>query len=270
MSELHFLVVLISGVVGLAVGSFLNVVAHRVPLGLALSHPPSRCPGCRAPIAPKDNIPVVSWIVLRGRCRGCGESISVQYPLVELANAALWTGLAVAFGPVWILPAYLWFSSVGLVLIVTDLEHHRLPNRIVLHGTWIGVALLLGGGLLDGVEPVRFAHGALGGVAWFGLMLLIAIAVRAGFGFGDVKLAFLLGVFVAFRPLLLTPSWLDALGAVGVAVFGSFFLGGAAAIGLLALGRAEKGREIAFGPAMIVASWIAVIWGDSIAAAWLG
>ncbi|NND83789.1 MAG: prepilin peptidase, partial [Acidimicrobiia bacterium] len=203
-------------------------------------------------------------------CRFCAEPISIRYPALELTNAVLWVGVAWLLGPSWILPGYLWFVSVTLALIATDLEHHRLPNRIVLHGAWVGLLLLGGGVLLDGVAMVRFAQAIVGGATWFGLMLAIALLARGGFGFGDVKLAALLGSFVAFQPLLGAADWYDALGAVAVAVFVSFFLGGAIAIALLALRRTDRKREIAFGPAMIIASWIAIGWGDRLLAMWLG
>lgn len=269
-SEMAVVLAVAAGVIGLAVGSFLNVVAHRVPLGLSLSHPPSRCPGCEQAIRPRDNIPVLSWLLLRGRCRACGIPIPVKYPFVELANAGLWVGLALVLGPTWVLPSYLWFASVGLVLIVTDLEHHRLPNRIVLHGTWVGALLLALGGVLDGAEVVRFLRATAGGGAWFLLMLVIALAARGGFGFGDVKAAVLLGLFVAYQPLLAEPAWFDVLGSVAVAVFLSFFIGGGVAIGLMLLRRADRKREIAFGPAMVVASLAAAVWGDQLLSAWLG
>lgn len=264
------MVAVVAGVVGLAVGSFVNVVAHRVPLGLSVTRPPSACPGCGAEIGPRDNIPVVSWLLLGGKCRACGMGIGVRYPLVELATAGLWAATPYVVGLTAMLPAYLWFFSVTIALVATDLEHHRLPNRIVLHGTWVGLLLLAGGALLGGSEPVRIGHAITGGAAWFALMLAIALVARGGFGFGDVKVAFLLGAFVSFQPGLADAEWFDALGSVGVAIVGSFLIGGVVAIGLMVSRRTDRRAEMAFGPAMIAASWIAVVWGDRLLAAWLG
>ncbi len=269
MSELDGVIAAVAALLGVAVGSFLNVVAHRVPLGTSLSRPPSSCPGCDTPISPRDNIPLISWILLRARCRTCRMRISARYPALEALNGVLWAGAAVLVGPSWLLPAVLWFLSVTLALIATDLEHHRLPNRIVLHGTWVGWVLLAPGVLLDGLEPVRLLHALAGGVAWFGLLLAIALIARGGFGFGDVKLAFLLGSFVGLQPMLGSAAWFDALGGVAVAIFLAFFIGGAIAIALLVARRVDRRREIAFGPAMIVASWVAVACGDRLLDAWL-
>jgi leader peptidase (prepilin peptidase)/N-methyltransferase len=134
----------------------------------------------------------------------------------------------------------------------------------------VGALLLALGSVLDGAEVLRFVQAAAGGGAWFLLMLVIALAARGGFGFGDVKAALLLGLFVAYQPVLAEPAWFDVVGSVAVAVFLSFFIGGSVAIGLMLFRRADRKREIAFGPAMIVASWVAALWGDRLLMAWLG
>ena len=119
------------GLFGLLIGSFLNVVIWRVPRGESIVSPPSHCPGCDTEIAPYDNIPVLSWLVLRGRCRHCGTRISVRYPLVELASAGLWVAMALRFGWSWELPAYLVLVSALLALSLIDLDTFLLPNKIV-------------------------------------------------------------------------------------------------------------------------------------------
>lgn len=244
---------------GLVVGSFLNVVAYRVPLGKSVAHPPSACPTCDSPIAPRDNIPVVSWLALRGRCRHCGEPISARYPLVEAGHAALWVLTYLVVGVEWVLIGYLWFVSVSLTLILTDLDHHRIPNRILYPGFLVGLILLAVGALLDG-EPARLLP-ALGGAAgYFMILFVVALASRGGFGFGDVKLAALLGLFTGYV----------GLGSALIAFFLGIFIGGVVAIVLLALRRRDRKAEIAFGPPMIVGAWIAVPYGADLLARWLG
>ncbi len=259
-----------AGLFGLAIGSFLNVVAHRVPLGMSLSRPPSSCPTCGTTIAPRDNIPLVSWLLLRGRCRHCGSPISIRYPLLELACGLLWLGSFLALGPSWVLPAYLWFGSATLALIATDLEHHRLPNRIVFVGLTVGTVLLAAGALLDGQPLTRVGWAALAGLAYFGFMLVLAIAVRGGFGFGDVKMAAMLGLFVGYQPLLASVGFVEVFGSLTIAGFGAFLVGGMVAAALLAARKRGRKQEIAFGPAMIVAAWVAVIWGSPLFMAYIG
>jgi leader peptidase (prepilin peptidase)/N-methyltransferase len=259
-----------AGLVGVAVGSFLNVVAHRVPLGKSVLHPPSACPGCQTPIAPRDNIPLVSWILLRGRCRHCGTAISIRYPMLELAGGIVWVGIFLSVGLSWVLPAYLWFGSVTLALIATDLEHHRLPNRIVFVGLTVGTVLLAVGALLDGQPGGRLGWAALGGALYFAFMLLLAIVARGGFGFGDVKMAALLGLCVSYQPMTEDLGATAAFGALGVAAFGSFFIGGLVAVVLLVLRKRGRKQEIAFGPAMILAAWFATIWGAEVFSTYVG
>src|SRR3954447_26801825 len=136
-----FLVV-VAGVFGLLIGSFLNVVVWRVPRGESVVSPPSHCPSCDMPIAPRDNIPVLSWVLLRGRCRSCGARISSRYPLVELLTGILFAGLAAWFGPVAQLPAFLYLAAVGVALALIDLDLKRLPDVLTLPSYPVGLALL--------------------------------------------------------------------------------------------------------------------------------
>ena len=124
-------VVAVSSVLGLIVGSFLNVLVHRVPLHLSIVTPRSRCPGCEAPIAPRDNVPVLSWLALRGRCRHCGERISARYPLLELGTGMVFGAVAARFGADSALPAFLVVAAGLVALSAIDLEHRTLPNRIL-------------------------------------------------------------------------------------------------------------------------------------------
>jgi len=198
-------------------------------------------------------------LALRGRCRHCGEPISARYPLVEAGHAALWVLTYLVVGVEWVLIGYLWFVSVSLTLILTDLDHHRIPNRILYPGFLVGLILLAVGALLDG-EPARLLP-ALGGAAgYFMILFVVALASRGGFGFGDVKLAALLGLFTGYV----------GLGSALIAFFLGIFIGGVVAIVLLALRRRDRKAEIAFGPPMIVGAWIAVPYGADLLARWLG
>jgi len=241
-------------VIGVVVGSFLTVVAHRVPAGISIVRPPSACPSCGTPIAARDNIPIVSWLLLRGRCRSCHARISVRYPLVEAVGGGVFGATAAIIGPVWILPAYLWFAGLTLVLTVIDIDVKRIPNRVLYPGTAVAVVLLAGGAFADGVADA-LPRALAGGGLYFAGLLLVALAARGGFGMGDVKLAFVLGVFTAFL------SW----GSLGVAVFGAFAVGGLIGVVLLALRRAGRKDLIPFGPALVAGAWIAIAAGDAIA-----
>lgn len=247
------------GVLGLAVGSFLNVVAHRVPEGASVVSPASACPSCGQAIRPRDNIPIVSWILLRGRCRECGDRISVRYPIVEAGTALLFVATVPVVGIRWVLPAYLWFGAVTAVLVLTDLDHHRIPNRILYPGVLVGGALLAAGALLEG-SPAAFLRALGGGAAFFLLLLGIALVARGGFGFGDVKLGVLLGMFLAYL------SW----AALVAGVFLGFLAGGLAAIALLVAGRKGRKDPIPFGPAMVLGAWIGVAYGEPLMRWYLG
>jgi hypothetical protein len=149
------LLLVLLAVFGLAVGSFLNVVIVRVPAGESLFHPPSKCPLCQAPLAKKDNIPVVSWLLLRGRCRSCQEPIPAGYPIVELANAVLWVVAGLRFGATWPLVPYALLFSVLLALSVIDLELYILPNKITYPSILVSIVAipLLSFAFFD--DPVR-------------------------------------------------------------------------------------------------------------------
>ena len=190
----------VAGMFGLLIGSFLNVVAYRVPLGRSVVAPPSACPACGHQIRRRDNIPVASWLLLRGKCRDCGSEISARYPIVEAATGILFAGTYLVIGATWVLPAYLFFVATTVALVLTDLDHKRIPNRILYPATVIALVLLVPGAAADGtLSDVPRALG--GGGIYFGILLVIALVARGGFGMGDVKLAFLLGVFLAFAVL---------------------------------------------------------------------
>lgn len=253
------MVVALSSLAGLLVGSFLNVVAHRVPARRSIVTPASSCPHCDEPIRMRDNLPVVSWLALRGRCRDCGHPISWRYPAVEVATAALFGAIAALLGPVGALPAYLWFVALTFVLALIDVDTKLIPNRVLYPGGLVAAVLLAGGAVVDG-EPAAFVRGLLAGGAYFAGTLVLAFVSRGGFGLGDVKLAALLGLFTGYR------GW----GILAVAVFTAFFLGGVVSLGLLATGRRGRKDAIPFGPFLVTGALVAIAFGRAIVTWYVG
>ncbi|MGH9197542.1 MAG: prepilin peptidase [Acidimicrobiia bacterium] len=244
---------------GLAFGSFANVAIHRVPAGVSLSRPGSACPHCGTPIEWYDNIPVLSWIVLRGRCRNCKGPISIRYPIVELGTGLLWAAVAYRLGLVWELPAFLAFTTTLVILSVIDLEHKRLPNRVLGPSSLIAVVLL--GAAAAATQNWVSAVFALGGALIYGLLILvIALIYPAGMGGGDVKFAPYLGFHL---------GWLG-LGAVAVGVLTGFIAGGLAGVVLVVVRRAGRKDMLPFGPFMALGSMCAVLFGDELLRLWLG
>lgn len=245
------------GLLGLAIGSFLNVVIYRLPRGESLSRPPSHCPACGAPIRPRHNVPVLGWLVLRGRCADCSAPISVRYPLVELVTALLFVGLAVRLDRLHLLaalPAYLYFAAIGVALSLIDLDLRRLPNRIVLPSYPVLALLLAGATIADG-DGWRLVRALLAAGALFAFFFALAFAYPAGMGFGDVKLAGLLGLVLGYL------SW----SAVLVGAFAGFLLGAVIGLAVLASGRGNRKTALPFGPFLIVGTLIAVFAGSAIA-----
>ena len=258
------LLAVVAAVLGLAVGSFVNVVVHRVPAGLSVVSPPSRCPGCEHPVRPRDNVPVVSWLLLRGRCRDCGTRIAARYPLVEAGTAALLVLVTLALGPTWTLPAFWYLAAAGVALALVDVDVHRLPDAIVLPSYPVSAVLLAVGAVADG-EPGRLVGAGLGAVlllaGFWGLWAYYThVRGKRALGFGDVKLSGLLGLHLGYL------GWEQ----VAVGTFAGFLLGGVLAIGLLAAGRASRATQIPFGPALLAGALLAVLVGDPVAAVWLG
>ncbi len=204
---------------GLVVGSFANVCIHRLPLGQSVVSPPSRCPRCGALIRPWDNLPVLSWLVLRGRCRSCRAPISPRYPAVELTNGVLWLALALLRGPRPQALVSMLLVSALLVLSLIDLEHMLLPDVITLPGTALGLAAsALPGSPLRPLEAVAAAAGgylAFAAVWWIWRLLRGVDAL----GQGDWKLAAMLGACLGWQKMLLTVFLACLIGAVvGVVV----------------------------------------------------
>jgi leader peptidase (prepilin peptidase)/N-methyltransferase len=245
---------------GLAVGSFLNVVIHRVPRGESVVSPASRCPRCGTPIRARHNIPVLGWLILRGRCADCGTPISVRYPLVELGTGLLFAALTWRLdrlGRLPAVPAYLWFAAIGIALALIDLELRKLPNAIVLPSYPV-IAVLLTGAAAWQNDWWPLARAGLGAAALFGFFLLLVLIAPAGMGWGDVKLAGLLGGVLGYL------SW----SALLIGGFSGFVLGAVVGVFAMAAGRAGRKTALPFGPFMIAGALLAIFFADPLAAAW--
>ncbi len=252
-------VVTVSTVLGLLIGSFLNVVIWRVPRGESIVSPPSRCPRCETPISPRDNVPVVSWLLLRGRCRHCGEPISARYPGVELLTAAVFGGLAARLGVDWALPAFLYLGAVCVALALIDLDTKRLPNALTLPSYVVG-PVLLGAAALLGDDTGALVRALIGLAVMYAFYFLLVLAYPAGMGFGDVKLAGVLGLYLAWL------GWAELV----VGLFLGFFLAGLFAMAGLALRKVNRKSAVPYGPFMVLGAFVAIWAGDALAGAYLG
>lgn len=250
------LLVVLACVLGLAVGSFLNVVIYRVPRGESLVRPSSHCPACNQPIAPYDNIPVVSWLLLRGRCRRCGERISARYPAVELLTAVLFGAMAarLANEQAWSIPAYLYFAAIGVALAAIDLDVKRLPDVLTLPSYAVMGGLLLLPTIAYGEWSV-YAQAWLFGLALFAFYFLLMMLKPGNMGFGDVKFSGVVGLALGWF------GWRVLL----VGGFMAFLIGGIVGIALMVAGRAGRKSKVPFGPFMIAGAFIGVLWGPQIA-----
>lgn len=241
-------------VLGLLVGSFLNVVAWRVPQGESIVHPPSYCPNCGRTLKARDNIPVLSWILLRGKCRYCGNPISVQYPLVEVVTAGVFLVMAALVGISWALPALLWLGGAGVALAVIDIQHRRLPNSITLPSyAVIGVLLLLPAAL-GGAWP-DYLRAWLGALALAGAYFLLVLIYPKGMGMGDVKLAGVLGMALGWF------GWSEVI----VGGFLAFVLGSVGGVVVMIATGGGRKTKIPFGPYMLLGALIGLWLGQPIA-----
>lgn len=263
------------GVLGTLIGSFLNVVVYRVPLGKSIVAPPSACGSCGHVVRAYDNIPLISWLVLRGRCRDCAAPISARYPLVELGGAIAFALVAWRFGPdvvgafnagattgaiagLLVLVGFLYLAAISLALALIDLDTRRLPNVLVLPIYAVGAVLFTATAALSGRWDA-LATAAIG-MAGLGLLyLLLAVARPGGMGMGDVKLAGALGLFL---------GWLGPETLVVGAIAG-FLLGGGAGVVLLLRGAGRK-ASLAFGPWLLAGAWVGILAGPAVATAYLG
>jgi leader peptidase (prepilin peptidase) / N-methyltransferase len=243
------------GFLGLCVGSFLNVCIHRLPRRESLIHPPSHCPNCGRQLSWFDNIPIVSWIVLRGRCRGCRTPIAVRYPLVELITAILWVVIAASTPPGALLASRLVLVTALIVLFMIDLEHQILPNVITLPGIAVGFLFSL-------IAPPGPVSSFLGMVVGAGILYAIAagyLLVRGeeGMGMGDVKMLAMLGAFLGWPAVLLT-------------LVLSSFAGAVAGILLMVFSRGTMRYALPFGTFLAMGAVIAMLSGDAILSWYMG
>lgn len=235
----------VATLLGAMVGSFANVAIHRLPRQESLVAPRSRCPHCGHLIRARDNIPVLSFLWLRGRCRDCGRPISWRYPLVEALTALLflaawwWFGLSLGA-----LRAVI-FSLIMVVVIFVDLDHRIIPNALTYPGLVVGLLLAGAGGPRGFLMSLLAAAGA--GVVF----LLIAVISRGGMGGGDIKLAAVMGAFLGWP-------------VIAAAMFISFTLGGLVGLALLITGVRRRKDPVPFGPFMAVGGLIALFWGEAL------
>lgn len=257
------LLVTVLALLGLAVGSFLNVVIWRVPRGMSVVSPPSACPGCGAKISARDNVPVLSWIALRGACRSCSARISARYPAIELLTMAAFAAIALWRLPALVvssdsdairgaleLTALLLLAACSIALTAIDLELHRLPNPIVLVLA-AGLLALLGCAAVVVGDVDAIVRALIAGAVAFAVLFAVAFIKPGGFGFGDVKLAGALGIPLGYV------GW----EAVIVGFFAAFLLGGVVGIVLIITRKVARGGGIPFGPWLFAGAWIGIIAG---------
>jgi leader peptidase (prepilin peptidase) / N-methyltransferase len=238
---------LLSCVGGLALGSFATVVAHRMPRGESFVTGRSECPSCGATITARDNIPVVSWLLLRGRCRHCGEPISSRYPLTELAMAVLFTGTVLILGTddLGELALGLVFCALLVVVTLTDLERRVIPNAVLVGGAVIALMILVA------TDPGSLGARAIAAAAAGGFLFLVALAYPRGMGMGDVKLAAVMGLYLAR--------------SVAPALVIGFAAGAIVGIALIALrGASARKQAVPFGPFLALGGIVGLWFGADI------
>jgi len=249
------------GLVGLVLGSFLNVCIHRLPLGQSIVHPGSRCPGCGAAIRWYQNVPVISWLALRGRCAACGARISARYPLVELLSAALLVALWLLFGPSAAFGVAAAYALSMLVLFFTDYDHQLLPDAITLTGTACGLAVSWFNPFLGGAGLARVWAAVFGAALGSGLLWLFGAAYGKlrgveAMGMGDVKMMAMVGAFSGPAGVLLT-------------IFGGSLVGAVVGLALVPLRGRSLQDTLPFGCFLAPAALAALLYGRPIAEAYL-
>ncbi|GAA1933107.1 A24 family peptidase [Microbacterium aoyamense] len=267
-SAVLIFLLLIAALLGLVIGSFLNVVIFRVPAGIPLTRE-SRCPHCDTAVRWWQNIPVASWIALRGRCAKCGATISPRYPLVESLTAVAFAGIvwwlteirpeATVAATVLVTIAFLYLAAVSITLSLIDLDTHRLPNSIVLPSYAVG-ALLFTAACAVGADWWSLGRAVAGAGALFAFYFVLRLVRPDGMGGGDVKLAGVLGLYL---------GWLGWPTLV-VGATAAFLLGGVFGVALLVLRRAGRGSAIPFGPWMILGAWVGAAFSGPLARWYLG
>jgi len=254
---LHLFLDLYAAVLGLIVGSYLNVVIHRLPLGLSTVTPRSRCPGCGAAIRAWDNLPVVSFLLLRGRCRSCGDRISWRYPAVEAATSLLFVGCLERFGFTLRTPAAMLFCCLMVALAMIDFDHMILPDRITWPGIAAGIAMQpwapLAGGLLPAVWGAALGAGILLAV-WGGWYL---VRREEGMGLGDVKMLAMVGAFLGWKGVVVT-------------LFCGALAGSLVGVVLMRWGSHDMRSKLPFGTFLALGGLLAVFAGEALVDSYVG
>ena len=245
------MVLIACAVMGLLVGSFLTVVVDRVPRGGSVVAPPSACGACGARLTVPDLVPVFSWLVLRGRCRHCGNPIGREPLVLELANASLFVLFGLKFGADPVLPAFCIMGAALVALVWIDLREFRLPREITYTAFGMSLAVIVVAALVDG-EPERIWQSLLGAGIALAIMGLIYVASRGGMGDGDVRLAPLLGLHLGY----LNP------GIVPIGLFLGFLIGAVVGVAMMAASRAGRKTALPFGPFLAAGTVLAVFIGQ--------
>ncbi len=242
---------ILAAVLGAVAGSFANVAIYRLPRQESLVTPRSRCPHCGHIIRARDNIPVLSFFLLRGRCRDCGGPISWRYPLVEALTALLFLATWLVFGRSLEAVRAALLSLIMVIIIFVDLDHRIIPNAITYPGVAVGLLLAFAGG--TGALLNSVAAGAGAGL----FFLIVAVVSRGGMGGGDIKLAAVMGALLGW-PVIVP------------ALFISFFLGGVVGIALLVTGRRRRKDPVPFGPFLAAGGLAGLFWGQVLIRWYLG
>ncbi len=248
-----------AGVIGAAIGSFLSVVVHRVPLGESVAKPASRCPHCGAPLRAIDNVPVVGFLLRRGRCRSCDSPISVRYLVLELATAAAFVLVSFRAPTLWVAPALCVATATLIAVGTIDIAHLRIPTRILYAGAALGAPLLVMASAGTG-EWAPLLHALIASVVALAVFLIVYLVSPKGMGFGDVRLATFCALFL---------GWLGyRVAAVGMVL--SFVVGGLFAIALVLAGKAGRKSKLPFGPFLALGTVASFLYGPHLAHLWLG
>jgi leader peptidase (prepilin peptidase)/N-methyltransferase len=249
---------------GASIGSFLNVVVYRLPAGLSLLHPPSRCPTCQHRLKPYDNVPVLGWLWLRGRCRYCGTAIALRYPLVEAVTGILFLAVFLYFNSLPIIIGMWVFLSWLLALSLIDLDTMTLPNVLTQSGLVLGILFQGVVGWLDG-QAAGAALYILGGIVgmvigiWlFDIITIVGSAFygQTVMGGGDAKLAAMMGAWLGWKYLLLASFLACAIGAI-------------AGVGAMVLGLIKRRQAMPFGPFLALGAALTAFWGEAIISTYL-
>ena len=255
---MEILLIFLFALLGLAVGSFLNVCIDRLPRNESIVNPPSHCPACQNKLAVKDLIPVFSYLRLRGRCRYCQAAIPRRLFWVELATGLIFASLYWHYGLSVELGVMAFYACLFIIIFVIDLEHGLILNKVVYPGMVVALLLaLLPQSWLTQWTVTGVANAALGGGIGFAIFLLIAIASRGGMGWGDVKLAALIGLATGF-PLVFFSIIMGAI------------LGGIVAVALVIAKKRKRRETIPFGPFLALATMVTLLWGSNILSWYLG